>query len=72
MSSHGDYYQCQVGHSKFVVDKRYQRLKPIGDGSYGLVASAFDSLTNKNVAIKKVVDTFADVIGKYYLLFLPV
>lgn len=68
MASNSDYYQCQVGHSRFTIDKRYQKLKPIGDGSYGLVASAFDVVSNRSVAIKKVVDTFADVIDAKRIL----
>jgi hypothetical protein len=33
-----------VGYAKFFIDERYTNLKPIGDGSYGLVASALDQV----------------------------
>ena len=34
-----------VGHNKFQVDRRYSGLRPLGDGSYGCVASALDQVT---------------------------
>ncbi|CAM9689031.1 unnamed protein product, partial [Choristocarpus tenellus] len=37
---------------------RYINLKPIGDGAYGFVCSAYDQVTGKMVAIKKVKDIF--------------
>ena len=46
----------------FEVDVRYTNLKPVGGGSYGLVCSAKDNLTGKPVAIKKITDTFQDLI----------
>lgn len=64
----GDYRVCQVGYSRFVVDKRYVDLKPIGDGSYGMVVSAFDSVAKRPVAIKKVRDAFADIIDAKRIL----
>jgi hypothetical protein len=43
--SKSGFYKVLVGVHKFVIDKRYQQLKLIGDGSYGLVASAVDVKT---------------------------
>ncbi|KAM7455646.1 hypothetical protein BLSTO_03596 [Blastocystis sp. subtype 1] len=34
------------------IDARYQQLKPIGNGNYGIVCSALDAVTNQMVAIK--------------------
>lgn len=46
----------------FVVPKRYEYIKVIGQGAYGVVCSAFDRLKNRKVAIKKVPNAFADLI----------
>lgn len=62
------YYKAQVGYHKFIVDRRYTDLKQIGDGSYGCVASAYDNLLQKRVAIKKIKDTFVDVIDAMRVL----
>lgn len=62
------YHTLQVGYNKFVIDERYNSLKPIGDGSYGFVVSAIDSVTGNKVAIKKVKDTFADVVDAKRIL----
>jgi mitogen-activated protein kinase 1/3 len=48
--------------SVFVVDERYQFIKQIGHGAYGVVVSAFDSKTRTKVAIKKVGKAFEDLI----------
>jgi mitogen-activated protein kinase 1/3 len=37
-----------------VVDERYEIIKQVGSGAYGVVASALDRQRNKKVAIKKV------------------
>lgn len=39
---------------KFDLDSRYSDLSFIGQGAYGAVVSAFDKITNENVAIKKI------------------
>ncbi len=36
------------------VDRRYTELKAIGKGSYGVVASALDAVSQQRVAIKKI------------------
>ncbi len=54
-----------VGREVFEVGERYQNLKPIGDGSYGFVVSAIDTLApveHQNVAIKKIRDVFSDIV----------
>jgi len=48
--------------STFIVPKRYDYIKIIGQGAYGMVCAATDKLKNKKVAIKKVRDAFADLI----------
>ncbi len=44
-----DYHEVMLGRTPFIVHKRYQDLVPLGRGAYGLVASAWDSLTNRKV-----------------------
>eukprot|EP00605_Chrysophyceae_sp_TOSAG23-4_P002258 GSChrysophyteH1.ASY1.ANO1.2502.1 assembled CDS len=58
----------QVGYNRFFCDRRYQNLRPIGDGSYGFVASGVDTKTGNKVAIKKIKDVFADVVDAKRIL----
>lgn len=44
----------EVGGTPFVIDDKYQIIKQVGSGAYGVVASALNRETNKKVAIKKV------------------
>lgn len=60
--------EVTVGYNKFLVDNRYTDLKPIGDGSYGFVASAYDSVTKDQVAIKKIKDAFSDLVDAKRIL----
>lgn len=40
------------------MDERYEFIKRIGFGAYGVVCSANDKVTNVNVAIKKIPKAF--------------
>jgi mitogen-activated protein kinase 1/3 len=62
------YYYVTVGYNRFYIDERYTDLKPCGDGSYGFVASAVDKLTGRMVAIKKIKDTFKDLVDAKRIL----
>jgi serine/threonine protein kinase len=62
------YYNVKLGYNIFTIDVRYQNLKNIGDGSYGIVASALDTLTNRMVAIKKVKNAFSDLVDAKRIL----
>lgn len=44
----------EIAGTEFVVDARYDVIKQIGSGAYGVVASAIDHNTNIKYAIKKV------------------
>ena len=44
----------EVGGTPFVIDEKYEIIKQIGSGAYGVVASALDREKNRKVAIKKV------------------
>ena len=57
-----EYHTIMVSGNAFTVDVRYQTLKPVGAGSYGLVVSAEDTVTGEMVAIKKISDTFKDLV----------
>lgn len=52
----------------FEVDAKYELIKAIGLGAYGLVCSAKDLETNKFVAIKKVPKLFDDLIDSQRVL----
>jgi serine/threonine protein kinase len=68
MAHPGDFHTVNVGYNKFFIDPRYTNLKPIGDGSYGFVVSAVDRVTGHKVAIKKIKDTFVDVVDAKRIL----
>ena len=51
-----------VAGSEFILDERYEYIKQIGVGAYGVVISCYDKKTNRNVAIKKVGNAFEDLI----------
>ena len=44
----------EIAGTKFVVDAKYEIIKQIGSGAYGVVVSAIDKASNKKYAIKKV------------------
>jgi len=46
----------------FNIDRRYSINKSIGHGAYGIVVSAMDNATGKNVAIKKISKIFKNLI----------
>lgn len=43
-----------IASTDFIIDKRFNNLKLIGKGSYGVVCSAYDTSANFDVAIKKI------------------
>lgn len=51
----------QVG-TEFVLDTRYELIKPIGHGAYGVVISAMDHVAGHKVAIKKCPNAFEDLV----------
>ena len=46
----------------FVVDAKYEYIKQVGHGAYGVVCSAYDHAAKQKVAIKKVPKAFEDLI----------
>ena len=51
----------QIG-TTFVVDDKFEYIKQIGHGAYGVVCSAYDHKAKTKVAIKKVPKAFEDLI----------
>lgn len=58
----------EVAGSTFTVDEKYQFIKQIGHGAYGVVVSALDRNSNTKVAIKKVPKAFEDLIDAKRIL----
>uniref|UniRef100_A0A7S0MYV6 Mitogen-activated protein kinase n=2 Tax=Pyramimonas obovata TaxID=1411642 RepID=A0A7S0MYV6_9CHLO len=52
----------------FEVDSKYNPIKPIGKGAYGIVCSARDDETDEKVAIKKIGNAFENVIDSRRVL----
>ena len=50
-----------VCHRRFYIDPRYENLRAIGNSAFGLVASAYDTITGQYVAIKRVKGVFRDL-----------
>jgi len=59
-----------INSCKFVIDAKYEPIKPIGRGAYGVVCSARDKtdLDDAKVAIKKITDAFEDLIDAKRIL----
>lgn len=54
--------------TQFVVDQRYELIKPIGHGAYGVVVAARDTVNETKVAIKKVPGAFEDLLDAKRIL----
>ena len=46
----------------FIINKKYQLIKKLGQGAYGVVVSCKDTSNNQTVAMKKVQNAFDDLI----------
>lgn len=51
-----------VWKTQFVVDDRYELLRALGRGAYGIVVSARDRKSGRQVAIKKISSVFENPI----------
>ena len=54
--------------STFTVEKKYELIKQIGLGAYGVVCSCLDKKANIKVAVKKVPNAFDDLIDAKRIL----
>eukprot|EP00002_Diphylleia_rotans_P039387 TRINITY_DN9115_c0_g1_i3.p1 TRINITY_DN9115_c0_g1~~TRINITY_DN9115_c0_g1_i3.p1 ORF type:complete len:378 (+),score=67.87 TRINITY_DN9115_c0_g1_i3:60-1193(+) len=50
-----------VSGTNFEVSEKYQVIKPLGRGAYGIVCAAKNQETNEKVAIKKICNVFEDL-----------
>ncbi|TMW67487.1 hypothetical protein Poli38472_011107 [Pythium oligandrum] len=57
-----DMYTFTVASTKFRVYTRYQMIRAIGHGAYGIVIAASDQITGNSVAIKNIPKTFDDLV----------
>ncbi len=57
-----------IAGSTFTLNNRYEGLKTIGKGSYGVVCCAQDTLTKKKVAIKKIQDMSKHAVNAKHVL----
>ncbi len=58
MASGIEWYEVELNNSTWILPERYQNLTALGQGAYGLVCSADDTLRNEKVAIKKLAQPF--------------
>ena len=49
----------EINNGEWRVPNRYSDLTPLGQGAYGLVCSALDSVINAREAVKKLSRSFA-------------
>eukprot|EP01135_Chromosphaera_perkinsii_P012150 Nk52_evm14s2596 gene=Nk52_evmTU14s2596 len=58
MGQQYNFYVIELNGTTFEIPQRYQNLSTIGVGAFGQVCSAFDTVLERNVAIKKVLKPF--------------
>ncbi|XP_046672827.1 stress-activated protein kinase JNK isoform X2 [Homalodisca vitripennis] len=56
-----EFYTSVFGDTEFSVPSRYTQLLPKGLGAQGMVCAAYDTVTQQNVAIKKLSRPFQNV-----------
>ncbi|KAG9393145.1 Mitogen activated protein kinase 13 [Carpediemonas membranifera] len=56
------YSSTMINGTRFTVPSRYQVVRALGHGAYGVVCLAKDTITGENVAIKKIARLFDHVI----------
>ncbi|CAM9105426.1 unnamed protein product, partial [Discosporangium mesarthrocarpum] len=57
-----DIRTVSVAGTGFELDTKYELMRAIGHGAYGVVVSAIDHTTNTKVAIKKIPQAFEDLV----------
>lgn len=66
--SKGKQHTFQVSGTNFTVDERFEFIRQLGIGAYGIVVSCLDKQNNVKVAIKKVPNAFEDLIDAKRIL----
>ena len=62
------YHTFKASGQQFEVPSRYQLIRPVGHGAYGIVVSVNDTVTGKQMAIKKIRSAFDDRIDAKRIL----
>ncbi|KAM7355551.1 stress-activated protein kinase JNK-like [Cochliomyia hominivorax] len=62
MATNYEFHSFEIDDGIFTVPLHYQDLQQIGNGAQGIVCSAYDSLRNRHVAIKKLCRPFQNVL----------
>jgi mitogen-activated protein kinase 1/3 len=62
------YHSFKASGQQFEIPERYKLIRQIGHGAYGVVISAHDEVTGKDVAIKKVRRAFDDCVDAKRIL----
>lgn len=62
------YHTFKASGQQFEIPSRYKLIRPIGHGAYGVVISATDTVTDTQVAIKKIRSAFDDRIDAKRIL----
>ncbi|KAI8645649.1 MAP kinase [Parasitella parasitica] len=62
MAENSDYQAFPVLNQQFIVDKKFQFIREMGQGAYGVVCAAKDTGSDEQVAIKKVCRIFEKTI----------
>lgn len=52
----------QLWRTDFEIDDKYEPIKAVGKGAYGVVCSAKNNATGEKVAIKKITNAFENII----------
>jgi mitogen-activated protein kinase 1/3 len=63
-----DYHMFKASGSFFEVPVRYNMIRQIGTGAYGVVISATDKVSQTEVAIKKISRAFEDPVDAKRIL----
>ncbi len=58
----GTNFRYNIIGTTFVVEDKFEYIKQIGHGAYGVVCSAYDHKSKTKVAIKKIPKAFEDLI----------
>jgi len=61
-------HSFMVNSVKFIIDTKYQPIKALGRGAYGVVCSGMDRSTNRKIAIKMIPKAFEDLVDAKRIL----
>lgn len=55
-----EFIRAEILGTTFETTSRYANVQPVGLGAFGLVCSAYDQITQQHVAVKKMMNPFAN------------